>query len=527
MAPVRRRTDRRALFRPLCPSPCSARHIAVPVAVDRRGPLMSAIGAPVESVRSLVPARLDRLPWSKFHWLVVVALGITWILDGIEVQFASLIAPVLGGPDGGVFDVSTATISRTATVYLAGEVVGALVFGRLSDKLGRRRLFLVTLGIYLVFNGLAGFSWDIWSFSVLRFLAGCGIGGEYAAINSAIDELIPARYRGRVDIAINGTYWAGAAIAASVGLVLLDTSIVPTNIGWRISLFVGPLIGIAIWQLRKHIPESPRWMISHGQAEAAEAVVDGIEQRVRSDGQDLPEVDERQALEVRDYPSISYRAIARVLFRDFRSRTVLGFTLMVTQSFLYNAIFFTYAQVLTNFFGISTSRTALFFIPFAIGNLAGPLLLGHLFDTLGRRKMIAGTYLVSAVLLAVSGYLFYLDKVSATSLTILWCVVFFFASAGASSGYLTVSEIFPLELRSQAIAFFFGFSQIAGAIAPSIFGQLIGDGNDRGPLFGGYLFGAALMAVGGIVAIVLGVDAEGKSLEDVATPLSAFQPANA
>ena len=471
--------------------------------------------------RTAVSARLDRLPWSRFHWLVVIALGITWILDGIEVQFASSISPVL--QDSAVFGVSARTVTLTATAYLAGEVVGALVFGRLADKLGRQRLFLITLGIYLLFNGLAGFSPDIWVFLGLRFIAGTGIGGEYAAINSAIDELIPARHRGRVDISINGTYWAGAAIAAASSLALLDTKFLPVDIGWRACLFIGPVIGAAIFTLRRHIPESPRWLVSHGRVDEAEAILDRIEDDIRARGGSLDDVGDDRAVEVRAYPSVGYREIARIMFSQYRSRTVLGFTLMVTQSFLYNAIFFTYGLVLTNFFGINKDRTGLFFLPFAIGNLAGPLLLGRLFDSLGRKKMIAGTYLVSAVVLAISGFLFKVGAVNAVTLTILWCVVFFFASAGASSGYLTVSEIFPLELRSQAISFFFGFSQIAGTVAPYIYGALIGDGHDRTPLFYGYLGGAALMAIGGIVEIVLGVDAEGKSLEDVATPLSAVR----
>lgn len=333
------------------------------------------VAAAGETRRTTVSARLDRMPWSRFHWLVVVALGITWILDGIEVQFASLISSVL--QDKAVFDASASRVTLTATCYLLGEVVGALVFGRLADKLGRQRLFLITLGIYLLFNGLAGFAPNIWVFLVLRFIGGTGIGGEYAAINSAIDELIPARFRGRVDIAINGTYWAGAAIAAASSLFLLDTRFLPVDLGWRVCLFIGPVIGAAIFFLRRHIPESPRWLASHGRVDEAETIVGRIEDRIRAEGGELDDVDDSQASEVTNYPSVSYREIARVMFSQYRSRTVLGFTLMVTQSFLYNAIFFTYGLVLTNFFGVSKGRTGLFFLPFAIGNLAGPLLLGN------------------------------------------------------------------------------------------------------------------------------------------------------
>src|SRR5690349_4629040 len=346
------------------------------------------------TVRSDVPARIDRLPWSKFHWLVVVALGVAWILDGIEVQMAASISSVL--QDKATLHLSTSAVTWTVSIYLLGEVVGALWFGRLSDKLGRRKLFLITLGIYLVANGLAGFSWNLWVFLLLRFIAGMGIGGEYAAINSAIDELIPAKYRGRVDIAINGTYWAGAALAAAAQLVLLNPNVLPKDIGWRICLFVGPIIGIAIWRLRKHVPESPRWLLTHGRADEAERVIEEIERGLPD--QALEELGDEHKVEVRPTESVTYRQIAKVMLREYPRRSVLGFTLMVTQSFLYNAIFFTYALVLAHFYNVPDERIPMYFFPFALGNLLGPLLLGHLFDTWGRRQMIAGTYIVSAVI---------------------------------------------------------------------------------------------------------------------------------
>ncbi|HEX6500502.1 MAG TPA: MFS transporter [Micromonosporaceae bacterium] len=475
-----------------------------------------------ETLRSDVPARLDRMPWSRFHWLVVLALGTAWILDGLEIQMAASIGSVL--QDKSTLHLSATEVGATASIYLAGEVAGALIFGRLADRLGRRKLFLVTLGIYLLFNGLAGFSFSFWSFVLLRFIAGMGIGGEYAAVNSAIDELIPARYRGRVDIAVNGTYWAGAAIGAAAQLILLNPSIVPTSLGWRISLFVGPVIGLAVWGLRRHIPESPRWLMTHGKVAEAEQTVGGIEQRVEESGKHLEPVGEDKCIEVEPQRKVYYRDIARVMLRDYRRRSVLGLTLMVTQSFLYNAIFFSYALVLANFFGIKDQNIPLFFFPFAVGNLLGPLVLGHFFDTVGRRRMIAGTYLVSSLILAASGYLFWVGALNAVSQTILWCVVFFIASAGASSAYLTVSEIFPLELRGQAISFFFAIAQLVGGVlAPTIFGTLIGTGKNPTPLFIGYLVGAVLMAVGGVVAAVIGVDAERRSLEDIASPLSAVR----
>jgi MFS family permease len=479
---------------------------------------MSQAAAREGAVRSLVPARLDRLPWARFHWLIVVGLGVSWILDGLEIQIVSQ-----AGYQSSL-DLSNAQVGAVGSVYLAGEVVGALVFGRITDKLGRRRLFILTLAIYLVASGLAGFSWDLWSLLVLRFIAGTGIGGEYTAINSAIDELIPSHYRGRVDIAVNGTYWGGAALGAAANLYLLSSH-VPTNIGWRIGFFIGPAIGLVIIYLRRTIPESPRWLMTHGRTDEAEQTVDDIEKRVQARGIQLTPVSEDKALEVTPTTQVSYLRMAKVFFGDYPSRSILGFTMMVTQAFLYNAIFFTYALVLQHFYGVSKAHTSYYFFPFALGNLLGPLLIGHLFDTIGRRRMILFTYTVSGVLLLVSAYLFHAGVLNAVTQTAFWCVIFFLASAGASSAYLTVSEIFPLELRGQAISFFFAISQGAGGVvAPFLFGHLIGGQNnpnpDRTPLSWGYVIGAVIMIIGGLVAWFLGVNAERRSLEDIANPLS-------
>ncbi|GAA3382210.1 MFS transporter [Cryptosporangium minutisporangium] len=461
---------------------------------------------------------MDRLPWSRFHWMVVIALGVTWILDGLEIQIASTVADKL--TEEGTLGLSAQQVTLSASVYLFGEVVGALWFGRLADRLGRRKLFLITLTLYLVASGLTGFSVTFYEFLLFRFLAGMGIGGEYAAIHSAIDELIPSHYRGRVDLAISGTYWGGAAMASAAQIVFLNPDFFSDNIGWRLGFFLGPLIGLAIWPLRRHIPESPRWMMTHGQEVEAERTVDQIEEQVRASGKEVEPVPESEASEVKPHPPVTYRQIAQIMFKQYRSRTILGFALMTTQSFLYNAIFFTYALVLGTFYDVDSGTIPYFFFPFAIGNLIGPLVLGPFFDTIGRRKMIGGTYLLSGTLLAITGYLFYAEVLTAVTQTILWCIIFFFASAAASSGYLTVSEIFPLELRSQAIAFFFAISQFfGGVIAPSLFGALIGEGESRGPLFGGYLLGAGLMIIGGLVAFFLGVDAERKSLESISKPL--------
>jgi MFS family permease len=397
-------------------------------------------------------------------------------------------------------------------VYLVGQVVGALVFGRLSDRLGRKRFFIITLLVYLIGSGITGFTpvGAAWMFYLFRFIAGMGIGGEYTAINSAIDEIIPSHYRGRVDIAINGTYWGGAAIGAAATLGLQQFH---PDWGWRIGFFIGPVLGLIIIYLRRHIPESPRWQLTHGYADEANRNVDRIEDDVRASGVQLDEVPDSKAIDVIETDRVSPVQIMKVFFKHYPKRTFVGITMMVTQSFLYNAIFFTYALVLKNFYHVSD--TGFYFFPFAIGNLIGPLVLGPLFDTVGRRKMIFGTYALSAIVLAVSAALFQAGALNAVTQTIFWCVAFFFASAGASSAYLTVSETFPLELRAQAISYFFSIAQLAGAIAPLIFGILIGKGDSRGPLAVGYYFGAGIMLLGGVIALLFAVNAERKSLEDI------------
>ena len=471
-------------------------------------------------VRSLVPARMDRLPWTRFHWLVVLGLGVAWILDGLEIQIVSLMGPVW--TDASSLHMTTAQVGWVASVYLAGEVVGALFFGRITDMLGRKRLFILTLAIYLFGSGIAGFSPNLWFLLAFRFVAGLGIGGEYTAINSAIDELIPSRFRGRVDIAVNGTYWGGALIGAAASLALLDANLIPANWGWRIGFFIGPVLGLFIIYIRRTLPESPRWLMTHGREEEAERTVDEIEARVQRQGVQLQPVPESRSIEIRTRGVASYWEIARTMFRDYPSRSFLGFSMMVTQAFLYNAIFFTYALVLANFYHIGKAAIGIYFFPFAIGNLVGPLVLGPLFDTIGRRTMIASTYIGSAILLAISAMLFNAGVLNATTQTVFWSVIFFFASAGASSAYLTVSEIFPLELRGQAISFFFAISQLAGGVAaPSIFSALVGTGTNTAPLTIGYFVGATVMFLGGVIAWFFGVNAERKSLEDIAAPLAA------
>jgi MFS family permease len=414
-----------------------------------------------------------------------------------------------------------------ATVYLAGEVVGALFFGSLADRLGRKKLFIITLAVYLIGSGLTAFTLGNGVGSLVflyatRFIAGMGIGGEYAAINSAIDELIPARFRGRVDIMVMGTYWAGALIG-TLGTYIFLNQLDP-SIAWRVAFLLGPVLGLVIILVRRNLPESPRWQVMHGHEAEAEKTIAYIEHEAEADGRQLPPVPEDKTVEISPTEKIGYFALARVLFKEYPQRAIYGATLMITQSFLYNSIFFTYTIVLTSFYGVDEKNAPLFLIAFAVGNLAGPFLLGHLFDTIGRKKMIAGTYILAGTLLAITAFLFKADVLTATTQTIAWCAIFFFASAGASSAYLTVSEIFPQEVRAKAIAVFFAIAQCFGAMGPLIYGALIGDGSDRGPLFGGYLLGAGVMIVGGLVAAFIGVSAEGKSLEDVATPLAMRRP---
>jgi MFS family permease len=484
---------------------------------------MTAVAATQQQqqpVRSTIPARLDRLRWSPCHTRLVLGLGTAWILDGLEITIASSVSGKL--TQANTLNLSTTQASAIGTIYLVGEVVGALVFGRLSDKLGRRKLFMWTLAIYLVGTGLSALAFKggggLVYFYATRFIAGTGIGGEYSAVNSAIDEMMPARYRGRTDIWINGSYWLGSIIGTFAAFLLLNS--LPADTGWRLGFLVGPVLAIVILFIRRNLPESPRWLLTHGRAAEAEASMKRIEGAAIKDGQHLEAVAGSAAITIMPEKEYGYLTLLRLILHTYPRRAILGGTLMITQSFLYNAIFFTYALVLTKFYHVTNNAVPLYGLAFAVGNLAGPLLLGHLFDTLGRRKMISGTYLISGVVLAFSAWLFYAGVLNAASQTFIWIVIFFFASAGASAGYLTVSEIFPIEIRAEAIATFFAIAQIFGAIAPLLYGVLIGNGSNRTGLAIGYLIGGGVMIIGGLVEVFLGIDAEGKSLEQVARPLT-------
>jgi MFS family permease len=472
----------------------------------------------VDTVETDIPARLDRLPWGRFHTLVVVALGITWILDGLEVTLAGALTGAL--KESPTLRFSNTDIGLASSAYLAGAVLGAIFFGWLTDRLGRKKLFFITLFVYLTATAATAFSWNFWSFCLFRFLTGAGIGGEYTAINSTIQELIPARVRGWTDLVINGSFWVGAALGAAGSVVLLDPSIFAPDLGWRVAFFIGAVLGLVILFLRLWIPESPRWLMTHGRAREAEAVVAGIEAGFANRGTKLDVATPLPRVRLRARSHTPLREVFDTLFKVHRQRALVGLTLMTAQAFFYNAIFFTYALILTDFYGIQASHIGWFMLPFAAGNFLGPLLLGRFFDTVGRRPMIAFTYAISGLLLAGSGYLFQQDFLSARGMTIAWMVVFFFASAAASSAYLTVSETFPLEIRALAIAAFYAIGTGLGGVAgPVLFGALVETGS-RTSIFGGYLFGSALMIGAAVVAAVWGVAAERKPLEAVARPLA-------
>jgi len=475
---------------------------------------LSATAAASDAVFTTdVPARLDRLPWRRFHWLVVTALGVTWILDGLEVTVVGALSGVLTSTAG--LALTPQQVGWSGSIYLMGGVVGALGFGWLTDRLGRKRLFTATLAVYLVATLATGLAWSFASFVLFRAMTAAGIGGEGAAMDSAIDELIPARRRGQVSIIIHGSFWVGAALGSLASVVLLNT--LPPRLGWRLAFIGGALLALIIVYARRYLPESPRWLLTHGRPGEAAAIVGQIEAACGV-------ADDELASEL---PRLSLTTqVVRSLILRYPKRTALCVTLLATQAFCYNAIFFTYGLILKTFYGVPDQSIGWFLLPFAAGNVLGPALLGRLFDTLGRRVMIAATYAISGVLLAITGWLFARHALSAAQLTGCWCVVFFFASAAASAAYLTISESFPLETRAMIIGVFNAFGNGIGGIAgPILFGAQIAT-RSAGALLWGYLIGGALMILAAVVELVIGVDAERRPLEDIAPPLSAAPPAN-
>ena len=465
-----------------------------------------------------VAARLDRLPWSRWHWLIVTALGVTWILDGLEVTLAGALGGILKSPH--TLALTDPEVGYSNSCYLVGAVVGALVFGYGTDRLGRKKLFYVTLLVYLLATAASAFSWNFYSYAFFRLLTGAGIGGEYAAINSAVDELIPARVRGRADLIINSTYWIGAALGAAATVVLLDPHRFPIWLGWRFAFGIGAALGLVVLFFRGWVPESPRWLMVHGRAEEAEQVVAGVEATVTEvHPEGLPPVEGPKA-RIRQRTHTPWPEIWNAVVHEHRQSSLLGLALMIAQAFFYNGIFFTFAQVLEKYYKVPADQPGWYLAAFALGNVLGPVLMGHLFDSVGRKPMIAGTYALSGILLAITGWLFREGMLNATTQTAAWMIIFFVASSAASAAYLTVSEIFPLEIRAMAIAVFYAVGTLVGGVgAPALFAYLISK-DSRDYLFGGYLLASLLMVLAAGVEMWIGVQAEGKSLESIAAPLS-------
>ena len=473
----------------------------------------------MRTIQTRVPSRMDRLPWARFHWLVVTGLGTAWILDGLEVTMVGSVADRLTEPGSGV-ELDSGQIGMAAAIYVLGSCLGALVFGQLTDKFGRKKLFLTTLLVYLGATAATAFTFNAWYFYLCRFLTGVGIGGEYAAINSAIDELIPARRRGQTNLAINAGYWAGAAGGALMAVLLLRTDILPIDMGWRVAFLIGVVLGLAVLLVRRYVPESPRWLLVHGREQEAEQLVGDLETKISTEkGAELPEAE--GSLTIHQRATIRISEIARVAFREYPRRSMLCLALFVGQAFLYNAVTFNQGTLLGKFFGVDSGDVPYFVAVYALASLAGPLLFGRMFDVVGRKRMIAGTYLASAVLMTLTAALFASGTLSAWGFTGMIVATFLFATAGASSAYLTASEIFPLETRALAIAFFYAIGTAAGGIVgPLLFGELISTGSMELTAIGFYI-GAAAMALGGVAEILFGVNAEQKSLEDIAAPLTA------
>jgi MFS family permease len=494
---------------------------------QRQGDLSVAATKPATSddarvIETSIPFRLDALRWSGFHTRVVLALGITWILDGLEVTLAGALSGAL--KESPTMHFSNFDVGFANSAYLAGAVLGAFGFGWLTDRIGRKKLFFITLALYLAATAATALSWSVASYALFRFLTGAGIGGEYTAINSTIQELVPARYRGWTDLVINGSFWIGAALGAVSAIVLLDPHLIGPDLGWRLAYFTGACLGLVVFVMRMWIPESPRWLVIHGHPDQANAIVRDIERSVTGHAQDRQQPDSgehvwpKMKLRMRDHTPL--REVAHTLFSVYRQRSLVGLALMTAQAFFYNAIFFTFALVLTDFYGIAADQIGWYILPFAAGNFLGPLVLGRLFDTVGRRAMITITYGASGLLLALSGYLFAIGVLSAQTQTIAWMVIFFCASPAASAAYLTVSETFPLEVRALAIAFFYAVGTgIGGVAGPALFGVLIDTGS-RGSVFAGYLLGAGLMIAAAMIAWRYCIAAERRTLESVARPLA-------
>jgi MFS family permease len=480
---------------------------------------VSAEPVSLRTIETDIPARMDRLPWSRWHWMIVIGLGTVWILDGLAVTIVGAIGGRLTEKGAGL-ELTATQVGATGSAYILGACAGALFFGKLADAIGRKKLFMITLGVFLAGSVLTAFSMSFAWFLVCRVITGAGVGGEYSAIHSAVDELIPARVRGAVDLVIGGSYWIGTILGSLASLVLLDESLFAADVGWRIAFGLAAAMGFAILLVRRNVPESPRWLFLHGHDREAERVTQDIERQVvAATHQEL--IPPRRTIRIKQRGPMGIGEIAGVVFKLYPKRAFVGLSLFTGQAFLYNAIFFTYSMVLTKIYGVSSSSVGLYLLPFAVGNFLGPLLLGRYFDSVGRKPMIAGTYILSGILLVITGLLFKAGTLNATTQTVAWCIIFFFASAGASAAYLTVSEIFPMETRAMAIAFFYATGTIVGGFGgPLLFGALIQSGSPS-QIFIGYVVGAVVMIAGGVIQALMGVEAAGRDLEDIAPPLSA------
>ena len=470
-----------------------------------------------QEIESDLPQRLDRLPWSAWHMRIITALGASWLLDGLEVTLVGSLSGILQSKQG--LSLSDPQVTAAATTYLAGAVLGALVFGHLTDRLGRKKLFLITVAIYSIATVCTAFSQGFIFFALCRFCTGLGIGGEYAAINSAVDELIPGKVRGTVDLLVNGTFWVGASVGSVTALTLLSTTIFPQAEAWRYAFGIGGMLGLLVLCLRLAVPESPRWLMLRGREKEADTIVCDIEQRVTSSsGKALPQpAGEKLRITTRDHTP--WKDILANMWGENRRRSILGLILMIAQSFFFNAVFFTYALVGKKFFQVPDQKLPLQLLPFAIASFLGPFILGPLFDKVGRKPMITATYATSGLLLAAICIPFAHGVLSLRALGICFTIIFFVASSAASAAYLTVSEIFPLEIRAFAIAMFYAMGTCIGGVgAPLLFGFLIHTGSKMN-VAAGYALGAVLMIGAAILEGFIGVEAAGKSLESVSKPL--------
>jgi len=463
-------------------------------------------------MQSDIPGRLDRLPWSRWHLLVVGVLAVTWLLDGLEGSLGGSLAGALKTRDG--LALTDAQLGLSSSVYLAGAVLGAFFFGYLADRYGRRRLFNWTLILYLCATAATGLSWSLWSFTFFRVLTGAGIGGEYAAINSAVDELIPARLRGRIDLWINATFWLGIILGSIVSSTLLATHILGTRLGWRVAFCSGVPIGIVVLFLRRYVPESPRWLLTRGRRAEAEIEMRIVESKVT--GLDVSSIRDLSPTNLKTEPESPFRRLLMLLGPLYRRRALLCFALMTAQAFFYNSVFFSLGLVLLRYYGVAAEDLGYFFIPVAVTNFFGPVALGWFFDSVGRKPMISTTYILSGLVLLGSSWLFLHGRLNVHAQVAWWSAAFFFASCAASSAYLTVSELFPQSVRATSIALFYALGTLAGGtFGPLVFGRLIGSAS-RWSLFYGYAAGSVVMIVAGIAQLFWGVASERRSLEELA-----------